>query len=159
MATMLLGGIWHGANYTFIVWGAIHSAALVLEHLLGRKQVKTYPRQMSFNTFFGWTYTFLVVFIAWVFFRAADMHQAIQIVAAMANPASFSLRSLSVEIKQIMFLVAALILIQIPIEKILASLRRERLSPHIAVGIAFWAMVASVILGAPVTVPFIYFQF
>jgi hypothetical protein len=100
-----------------------------------------------------------VVFIAWVFFRAADMHQAIQIVSAMAQSASFSLQSLSVEIKQIIFLVAVLMLLQIPIERVLASLRRERLAPHMAVGIAFWAIVASVILGAPVTVPFIYFQF
>ncbi len=159
MATMLLGGIWHGANYTFFVWGAIHGAALVLEHILGRKQVKTSHRRVSFNAFFGWTYTFLVVFIAWVFFRAADMHQAIQIVSAMAQSASFSLQSLSVEIKQIIFLVAVLMLLQIPIERVLASLRRERLAPHMAVGIAFWAIVASVILGAPVTVPFIYFQF
>ena len=159
MATMLLGGIWHGANYTFFVWGAIHSAALVLEHLLGRKQVKTAHRKVSFNALFGWTYTFSIVFIAWVFFRAADMHQAVQIVSAMAQPQSFSLLYLSAEIKQVIFLVAALMLLQIPIEKLLVSLRRESLSPHIAVVIAFWAIVASIILGAPVNAPFIYFQF
>ncbi len=159
MATMLLGGIWHGANYTFIIWGAIHGAAQVLEHLLGRKQVKTSHKRLSITVLFGWTYTSLVVFVAWVFFRAVDMHQATQIVSAMFQPTVFSLQSIPVEIKQIAFMVATLALLQMPIEWLLARLRRERLAPHIAVGIAFWAIIAAVILGAPIAVPFIYFQF
>lgn len=159
MMTMLLGGIWHGANYTFIVWGAIHGVAQVLEHLLGSRQVKASHKGWPVIAVFGWIYTFLVVFVAWVFFRAVDMHQAIQIVSAMFQPAVFNVRALPVEIKQIAFLVVTLAVIQIPIEWLLARLRRERLAPHIAVGIAFWSIVAAVILGAPIAVPFIYFQF
>ena len=159
MATMLLGGMWHGANYTFIVWGAIHGAALVLEHLLGRRQIKTSQRGCSIKAAFGWTYTFLVVFVAWVFFRAVDINQAMQIVFAMFEPVVFSVQPPPAEIKQVAFLVGLLLLMQVPVERLLTHLRRERLSPHVAIGIAFWAIIAAVILGAPVTVPFIYFQF
>lgn len=159
MATMLLGGIWHGANYTFIVWGAIHGIAQVLEHLLGRRQIKISHKRWSIKALFGWAYTFLVVFVAWVFFRAVDMHQALQIVSAMFTPVAFNVQLLSPEIKQIAFLVITLMLVQIPVEWLLAHLRRERFAPHIAVGIAFWAIIAAVVLGAPVAVPFIYFQF
>lgn len=159
MATMLLGGIWHGANYTFIVWGAIHGIALVLEHLLGNRQIKTKHHGLSIKTAFGWIYTFLVVFVAWVFFRASDVSQALNIVKAMLVPTSLGFHMISPEIKQIGFLILLLLLMQVPIERLLGHLRRENLAPHVAVAIAFFAIISAVVLGAPVAVPFIYFQF
>lgn len=159
MATMLLGGIWHGANYTFIVWGAIHGIALVLEHLLGNRQIKTKHHGLSIRTAFGWIYTFLVVFVAWVFFRASDVSQALNIVKAMLVPTSLGFHMISPEIKQIGFLILLLVLMQVPIERLLAHLRRENFAPHVAVAIAFFALISAVVLGAPVAVPFIYFQF
>ena len=160
MITMLLGGLWHGANYTFIVWGAIHGGALALEHIFGKRQLKISHRANLFMPIiFGWTYTFLIVFVAWVFFRATDVSQALQIVSAMFSPASLTFNTLPPEIKQIAFLISVLVVVQIPIEKLLDQLRRERFSPSIAIAIAFWSLVGAVVLGAPVSVPFIYFQF
>ena len=147
MTTMLLGGIWHGANYTFIAWGAIHGAALVLEHLIGGRQARTAHKRISMRTLFGWTYTLLTVFIAWVFFRAVDIHQGVQIVSAMFQSIDLNSQLLPTEFRQIAFLILALMLLQIPFEWLLNKLRRERLPPHIAIGIAFWAIIASIVLG------------
>ena len=159
MLTMLLGGLWHGANYTFIIWGAIHGVALVIEHTFDNRQLKTSHRSLSIPALFGWVYTFLVVFVAWVFFRATDVSQALQIVSAMFLPTSFVFHTLSPEIKQIAFLISVLVVVQMPIEWLLGHLRRERFSPSIATAIAFWSLVGALVLGAPVAVPFIYFQF
>ncbi|OQW71719.1 MAG: hypothetical protein BVN35_15395 [Proteobacteria bacterium ST_bin11] len=101
--TMMLGGIWHGANYTFIIWGLIHGVALVLEHVLGRRQVKTRHKVLSIKSILSWVYTFLVVFVAWVFFRATDVKQALQIVSAMFSGISLDDKYFSPEIKQIAF--------------------------------------------------------
>ena len=159
MLTMLLGGLWHGANYTFIVWGAIHGVALALEHgVLARKK----PQQLgswSFAKLLGWGYTFLVVFIAWVFFRAVDVTQAVEIVVAMFTPAQAARALGSIDLQQIWFLVGVLVIAQVPVEWLLGQLRREKLGAGTSVAIAFWSLVATVVLGAPVAVPFIYFQF
>lgn len=159
MLTMLLGGLWHGANYTFIVWGAIHGGALVMEHVLGGRQLRARHGIWSLQAVAGWAYTFLVVFVAWVLFRAADVGQANQIVAAMFSPARLAFSAVSLEIRQIAFFVAVLTLTQWPMEWLLGQLRRERIAPGVAVAVAFWSLVGAVVLGAPVAVPFIYFQF
>jgi alginate O-acetyltransferase complex protein AlgI len=163
LITMLLGGFWHGANYTFIVWGAIHGLALVFEHqvIKGRLNYNRWNslplRGITFIT--GWMYTFLVVFSAWVFFRAANVDQAAKIIAAMLSPQKLTHAALSVEMKQIATLALLLFLIQIPITWALRQLRDERWSPAVAVTIAFWAVVVAIVFGAPIAVPFIYFQF
>lgn len=160
LLTMLLGGFWHGANYTFLIWGAIHGIALVVEHLFNNKQLKiSHKKRFSVRNFIGWLYTFFIVFVAWVFFRANDLSQATRIISGMFSPLSLEAISLSLEIKQIAFLITLLLVIQFPIEWMLNQLRRERLSPSFAVAIAFISFIAAVVLGAPAAVPFIYFQF
>jgi alginate O-acetyltransferase complex protein AlgI len=84
-ATMLLGGMWHGAGWTFIVWGALHGLYLVVNHLwrtalLGGRQSMV-PRWFSGSV--CWLLTFVAVVIAWVIFRAKDMPEAIKILQAM----------------------------------------------------------------------------
>jgi alginate O-acetyltransferase complex protein AlgI len=69
--TMLLGGLWHGANWNFVFWGGYHGALLALERKAGKKGLWTWapvPLQRLF--------TFLLVIIGWVFFRADTMAQA-----------------------------------------------------------------------------------
>jgi len=72
MITMLLGGLWHGASWTFVIWGAIHGLALVVTKVFAN----TAPHPTSGHrasrlarTTVGWAATLLVVHIAWVFFR------------------------------------------------------------------------------------------
>jgi alginate O-acetyltransferase complex protein AlgI len=76
--TMLLGGLWHGAAWTFVVWGAIHGSALAAHKYLAPR-LKIDPRRRFLNAamrFAGWATTMLIVVVAWVPFRAADFNQA-----------------------------------------------------------------------------------
>ncbi|MEY3052933.1 MAG: hypothetical protein RLY31_2718 [Bacteroidota bacterium] len=80
MLTMLLGGLWHGANWTFVVWGGIHGVLLVLQRLLEGpfRLCKRYvPGPMW--TGLAMLTVFLLTTLAWVFFRSPDLHTAVAI--------------------------------------------------------------------------------
>ena len=70
MLVFLLSGLWHGAGWTFLIWGAMHGAMMVIERVRRETGAKPLPRPL------GWVLTFLFVNIAWVFFRAASFDQA-----------------------------------------------------------------------------------
>jgi alginate O-acetyltransferase complex protein AlgI len=81
MATMLIGGLWHGASWTFVVWGGLHGLFLAVERVL-RKLMPGYRLGWLASAALG-TLTFLLVNIAWVFFRAKTFHQAIMVLSGM----------------------------------------------------------------------------
>lgn len=76
MATFVLGGIWHGAGWTFIFWGVLHGAALVIHRLWSHFGIKLW-------TWVAWFITFNFINIAWVFFRAKEWSDAIKILNSM----------------------------------------------------------------------------
>lgn len=69
MITMVLGGLWHGANWTFVVWGFVHGVALSVDHLCRRAG-------LGLPHWLGLLVTFHVVTFSWVYFRAADLATA-----------------------------------------------------------------------------------
>lgn len=75
MIIFLLSGLWHGAGWTFVLWGALHGAAMVVERLL-RGRVKLPP-------LLGWLLTFLFVNVAWVYFRAPSVAEANALLGAV----------------------------------------------------------------------------
>jgi alginate O-acetyltransferase complex protein AlgI len=76
--TMLLGGLWHGASWNFVVWGGIHGGMLAFERSQGRESFYHYlPKP------FRVALTFMVVLIAWVFFRAPNLGRAMAYLASM----------------------------------------------------------------------------
>ena len=82
-ATMLIGGLWHGASWSFVAWGGLHAAYLVIERpLRDRWQdvawLATWPAKLA-----GVAVTYSGVCIAWVFFRAPDFSEAFTLLAAM----------------------------------------------------------------------------
>ncbi|ADL56807.1 MBOAT family O-acyltransferase [Gallionella capsiferriformans] len=83
--TMLLGGLWHGAGVTFIVWGALHGAFLTLNHLwretISERYLRWVPNWIGALT--GGLLTFIAVVAAWVVFRSSDIHQARIMLEAM----------------------------------------------------------------------------
>jgi D-alanyl-lipoteichoic acid acyltransferase DltB (MBOAT superfamily) len=87
--TMLLGGLWHGANWTFVAWGGLHGGYLVINHSWGaacqRVAILTKLRNSRPWAAFGWVLTFLAVVVAWVFFRAPSFSAAFNMLAAMAG--------------------------------------------------------------------------
>lgn len=87
MTTMLLGGLWHGAAWTFVFWGFLHGAYLVLHRILLDSYARLGVVSGSFAartlSWLGWPLTLALVWLTWVFFRAPTFHDAWIITAAM----------------------------------------------------------------------------
>jgi alginate O-acetyltransferase complex protein AlgI len=79
IVTMAVSGLWHGAGYTFIVWGLLHGVFLTVNHgwrLLKARRSKTPLKHAQSGSFWAWLLTFVCVVVAMVFFRAPTMHSA-----------------------------------------------------------------------------------
>jgi len=83
LATMVLGGLWHGANWTFIAWGAFHGVLLTLNHAWRSLRGKRAPSALG--GFVGWLLTFLAFAVGMTFFRASNIHAAAGLLQAMAG--------------------------------------------------------------------------
>jgi alginate O-acetyltransferase complex protein AlgI len=87
LLTMVLGGLWHGAGWTFLAWGAFHGALLTVNHLW-KEAGFAMPRILARGA------TFIAVMAGWCLFRAPDMDRARRLLAAMWDFGSFRLQSL-----------------------------------------------------------------
>ena len=89
MLTMLLGGLWHGAGWTFVVWGGLHGLYLTVFHAwrrhVGRAGWSMPAALRSLASALSWLLTFLLVVVAWVFFRADSFTAATSILQSMAG--------------------------------------------------------------------------
>jgi alginate O-acetyltransferase complex protein AlgI len=90
LATMVLGGIWHGAGFTFLIWGFMHGAYLLVAHAFARTTAGARVRSLRGWPIVAWVLTFAAVVIAWVPFRADGLATALHIWAAMADVSSIS---------------------------------------------------------------------
>jgi D-alanyl-lipoteichoic acid acyltransferase DltB (MBOAT superfamily) len=86
MITMLLGGLWHGAAWTFVVWGALHGAYLCVNHAWSNYGPAVAPRFARVASMTAFILTFVSVVVAWVFFRADSISSATFVLSRMANP-------------------------------------------------------------------------
>lgn len=86
MITMLLGGLWHGAGWTFIIWGGLHGAYLMINHQW-RSLRKALGHDLNQDNWLlrgiGWAVTFVAVVFSWVLFRANDLNTALAISGSM----------------------------------------------------------------------------
>lgn len=159
MLTMLLGGLWHGASWTFVVWGGFHGLWLGIERMLrGVGQhftiLKIWPLQFLYSLF-----TLLVVMWAWVWFRAGDFHTATRLQQSLLGLGTDGVATALTAEAKISLSVFAMIWI-------LHWLRRTRelradlaRLPAIAAGL-FWAVLLIAITLSPGTHrAFLYFQF
>ena len=87
MLTMLLGGLWHGAAWTFVLWGAIHGLYLLVNHWFrharGAQPAGKSPTRLAGTA--SWALTFAAVVVAWVPFRSADLPSALSMIESMAG--------------------------------------------------------------------------
>lgn len=148
LITMALCGLWHGAAWTFVAWGVMHGAGLVVCTLWER-----YGRSMPAPA--GWALTMLFVLVGWVLFRAADFAAAGTMLAAMAgfgNAAGYDPPRLAV------MGIAALLAVTGPpsLDFVQRQLPRWRAAAVVFASLAVLC-VLEVGQGQPVT--FIYFQF
>ncbi|WP_415498596.1 MBOAT family O-acyltransferase, partial [Arcobacter aquimarinus] len=76
LATFVIGGLWHGAGWTFVFWGFLHGMALIIHRAWTNLGFRM-------NTILAWFITFNFVNIAWVFFRAKEWEDAIKVLSSM----------------------------------------------------------------------------
>jgi alginate O-acetyltransferase complex protein AlgI len=156
MTVMLLGGLWHGASWNFVIWGAIHGGMLGLERAQGKKSwyART-PRPMKVGL------TFFVVCLSWVFFRAKTLPQAWAYFQSLFGAAATTAASdviagpLYTGYHVAMFGLAALVVWGLPNTW---QFTEKLTVPRAALGAV--ALAASVLLmWTQSTNPFLYFQF
>ena len=88
MATMLLGGLWHGAGWTFVIWGGLHGLYLVVNHAwraLAKRWFAQMPMPSALGRVLAQLLTFVAVVVAWVFFRAESLAAAQAMIEGMAG--------------------------------------------------------------------------
>jgi alginate O-acetyltransferase complex protein AlgI len=155
MLTMLLGGLWHGANWTFVLWGGIHGVGLAAERATGRAQAT--PAGSFFGRWGRRIFIFNLVCLAWIFFRAESIGQAFRFLGGLTSwqwrpeywPAAFMLTLFAL----------AMCATDLLEERRDEEFVGERASRPIRTAIAACTMLATVALAASSISAFIYFQF
>ncbi len=149
MITMVLGGLWHGAAWTFVLWGAFHGLGLVSEHALGGR--------LRLPAWVRWFVTFNLVVFGWMLFRAQSLSDFGTLVSRLFTAGHATLWTAPV-IAAIVLVVGLQLLPPRPLERLqvrIESLRPALLGAGLAVVIAFAGATVSS-QGVP---PFIYFRF
>ena len=154
---MLLGGMWHGANWTFIAWGAMHGALLIWERWMGKNSLYALLPRV-----FRVAITFILVLIAWVFFRSESLAQAVQYLAAMFGLQEPPTRSLLVAAElytpRILLVMACCVALTVqPLQAFDASYKR--LSLLSSLGLLLLFAIALAVMSTQAFNPFLYFQF
>ncbi len=148
VATMLLGGLWHGAAWTFVAWGGLHGLALAANGAWASAGLRM-PRLA------GWALTMPFVMIGWVLFRSPDFGTAARVLGGMAgaNGAGY----VHVDNAAVMVGAVAIVLLAPPSQDL--ALTRLRASPWLAVPAAAALVFLLLLVGGRVPNEFIYFQF
>jgi D-alanyl-lipoteichoic acid acyltransferase DltB (MBOAT superfamily) len=152
MATMLIGGLWHGAAWTFVIWGGIHGVALS-----GERALRARLGDRRIPPLVGWLVTFNVVCLAWVFFRAPDLATAFDVLGRVGAGGPSPLVTLPV----VALVVAAVAVQTIPPGWWRTAEAWLVARPAIAQGIALGLLVviADAAVGEQGVAPFIYYRF
>ena len=155
--TMLLGGLWHGASWTFVAWGAMHGAALAAHKwLLERRGGAARAPAGPVVKFLSWALTFVFVLVTWVFFRSPSFGAAWTMLGRMFLPAGGGIEWVYVQAMVVLALatIAHAWSIRHDDRSPALDLRRPEAWPVLA------AVLLLILLYAPFgTNPFIYFQF
>ncbi|HCS19223.1 MAG TPA: hypothetical protein DIW47_01440 [Bacteroidetes bacterium] len=157
--TMLIGGLWHGANWKFVMWGAIHGVVLALEKVLFYYLPES---KNPLRRFFGWVLTFHIVCFAWLFFRAESFDMAgIMFKQLFSGLSLIPIKDILLGYKTILaLLLLAFMLHMIPqrwVEKFMDWFAEWPLVVQaLYVSASIWLVVQVAQAGVQ---PFIYFQF
>lgn len=174
MITMLLGGLWHGANWTFVVWGALHGLYLCMEKLIQdtwkKKNIALSVEGSENLTVAGWQkilpvgflkamFVFFLVNVTWVFFRASDFTSAWRLLVSMfsmvQNP-TVLLSSLNILCISIIITGMVLCHWRMRNTSVLETIKKM---PAWLLGMVWGTMIILLILSQESSGSFIYFQF
>jgi len=173
IVTMLLGGLWHGANWTFVIWGGLHGLYLCIQHgwqSLRRHKAESTSRLAAFS---NRSLTFLAVMIAWCFFRAPNVTSAFKVLAGLGGMNGFSLGTDLQFLEYTVLALGAFIAFYLPNTNELIlyldsrfantpdsfSILQVRWVPNIRWGVAVGVLLVLCLLTMEQTKDFIYAQF
>jgi len=158
--TMLIGGLWHGANYTFIIWGGIHGVALAIHKkycdMFGMPRVESeqgwFPRATGIIT------TFIIVLLAWLFFRAPDFSTAIFFLRSFVHWTGSNVWS------QLLVITLTYYIVSIGLDLLENKngelfMRRLSVPTQVAILLPLWGAIVMYLFSIGKPLPFIYFQF
>jgi hypothetical protein len=148
---MLLGGLWHGPAWTFVVWGGLHGLALVAHQAWRRAGGTMHPLA-------GWAVTMLFVAAAWAMFRSADIGTALGVWAAMTGGNGFEPLAGGVRKEPLLAIASALAVIGPSSQRFAFELLRPWRLGAAAIGLVFAYLVLRIGGGGEAS-EFIYFQF
>lgn len=147
---MLLGGLWHGAAWTFVAWGALHGGLLAIERFF------RYSPKTALGRFFGILITFHLVCISWVFFRSPDFASAWAFFGGMADWSTLNVVTTKFVVAKSLALIPLFLMIErFSQPRVFLKLRRPA---NLAVTLLI-ATALFLLLGNFAETPFIYFQF
>nr|WP_243119898.1 MBOAT family O-acyltransferase [Pelotomaculum propionicicum] len=106
MVTMLLGGLWHGAGWNFVIWGGLHGLYLCVNH--GFRAIK-----MEIHWLMGRLITFTAVSVAWIFFRAKDLGNALNVLYGCAGLNGINLHPKYATKAEVFYILLALIAVNV----------------------------------------------
>jgi len=155
LVTFLLGGLWHGAAWTFVAWGALHGVGLCCVHVWKRTGTALPP-------IVAWAITFLFVAIAWVFFRAPSLPDALAMLRAMSGFAGITATAVTTAallqgtMPVALALVGGMLIVALPRNS--NTLTRDLSTSWVAGAATAAALVASILQFSHVA-PFLYFNF
>lgn len=154
MITMLLGGLWHGASWNFVIWGGIHGALLVLHRVLRGGRVPTAP--ISRRDIPAILATSGAVFVAWVFFRAPDLATALDVFQAMAFQSGAQATG---DLLLVAVFLVAMVAIDLFARKGAITGRVVLTRPALSGSLVAASLVAITLFSGGAPRPFVYFQF
>jgi D-alanyl-lipoteichoic acid acyltransferase DltB (MBOAT superfamily) len=175
MITMLLGGLWHGASWTFVVWGALHGAYLCTERLIREKFIAKqmapemvivrssiipdFLKNRAFSNALLVLFTFFLVNVTWVFFRATDFSTAWQMLTSIFGQTEKGTAVLTtMDIIKTTTVVTLMLLIHWLMRNTSALQAAQKAKWWVLAGV--WAlMIISIVISQKSGDSFIYFQF
>ena len=149
LITMMLGGLWHGAAWPFVLWGTFHGVGLIAEHAFGGR-VRT-------PTWLRWFVTFHLVVFGWILFRSQTVELAGTFLSRLTVPGPATLWSLPV-VLGIVVVIGLQLLPERPVQRL--QIRIEKMRPAaLATGFAVLVLFVGATVSSQGVAPFIYFRF
>ena len=152
LVVFLLSGLWHGANWTFIVWGAYHGLLLCLEKSLKRKSVSPLTSNLLPLTFF-------LVLLGWIVFRSASLADAWGYLGGLFSSSLFSVPFLFVGTKKTLLMVAVMLVLEWFTRSKEHALQFDKTTKPWLAWVFSLAVVLMILEFSTVSQSFIYFQF
>lgn len=156
LLTMLLGGLWHGANWTFVIWGFLHGGALAVERFFSGANAGA-AKWSAIHTWLRRICVFQFVCLTWVFFRAASVRDALEMLGQLFQRTS--LAGCWPAFCYLSFFAGLMLFVDLALERSGSEYLGEEFSSRLQIAVALIGLGLVAFLGAGEMNAFIYFQF